>query len=186
MKTLQSKSQIALKNILFAYDFEASASRAFPFAVALATRYGAVLYAAHVIPQEVYAVASPESLESELKQARDYATYALNQIADPLRDRGLRCGVLVGEGNVSEVIEEFAHTYAADLLCVGTSSRAGLGKVLMGSVAEEIIRESPCPVLTVGPHVMALASAGVHRIVCATDFSPASAASRRIRRLTGE
>ena len=46
--------------------------------------------------------------------------------------------------------------------------------MLLGSVAEEIIREAPCPVLTVGPHAMTLASAGIHSIVCASDFSPAS------------
>jgi nucleotide-binding universal stress UspA family protein len=175
MKALELERQIALKNILFATDFEAPASRASPFAVALANRYGAKLYAAHVIPREAYALASAESVERILLEARDFAAYALNQIADPLRRRGRRCGVLVGEGNVSEVIKEFMHTYAADLLCVGTSSRAGFGKVLLGSVAEELIRESRCPVLTVGPHVSTLASAGVHSIVFATDFSPASA-----------
>ena len=175
MKALELERQIALKNILFATDLEVPSIRALPFAVAMANRYGAKLYAAHVIPQEAYALAYSESVERILKEARDYATYALSQIVGPLRHHGLRCGVLVGEGNVSEVIEEFMHTYAADLLCVGTSSRAGLGKVLLGSVAEELIRESPCPVLAVGPHVTTLASAGVHSIVCATDFSPASA-----------
>jgi nucleotide-binding universal stress UspA family protein len=174
VKTLELERQIALKNILFATDFEAPSSRALPFAVAMANRCGAKLYAVHVIPQEAYALASSESVDRILKETRDYAVYALNQIAGPLRHHGARCGVLVGEGNVSEVIEEFIHTYAADLLCVGTSSRAGLGKVLLGSVAEELIRESPCPVLTVGPHVMTLASAGIHNIVCPTDFSPAS------------
>jgi len=175
MKTLKLERQIALKNILFATDFEAPSSRALPFAVAMANRFGAKLYAVHVISQEAYALASSESVDRILKETRDYAVYALNQIAGPLRHHGVRCGVLVGEGDVSEVIEEFIHTYSADLLCVGTSSRAGLGKVLLGSVAEELIRESACPVLTVGPQVVTLASAGVHSIVCATDFSPASA-----------
>jgi nucleotide-binding universal stress UspA family protein len=50
MKALEVKCQIALKNILFATDFDVSANRALPFAVALADRYGAKLYAAHVIP----------------------------------------------------------------------------------------------------------------------------------------
>jgi nucleotide-binding universal stress UspA family protein len=175
MKALELERLVAIKNILFATDFEAPASRALPFAVALANRHRAKLYAVHVIPQEAYALASSDSVDRILKETRDYAVYALNQIASPLRQHGLRCGVLVGEGNVPEVIEGFMHTYAADLLCVGTSSRAGLGKVLLGSVAEELIRESPCPVLTVGPGVTTLASAGIHHIVCATDFSPASA-----------
>ena len=171
MKALEVKQQIALKNILFATDFDVSANRALPFAVALADRHGAKLYAAHVIPQEAYAFARPQSIEPILKEARDYASYALNQLVDPLRHRGQRCEALLGDGDVAKVLTAFAQSHAVDLVVVGTSSRAGLGKVLVGSIAEEVIRDAPCPVLTVGPHVMAAASAEVHSIVCATDFS---------------
>ena len=66
---------------------------------------------------------------------------------------------------------EFVRNHGVDLVVVGTSSRGGLGKVLLGSTAEEIIRVAPCPVLTVGPHVTAEASVGIRSIVCATDFS---------------
>ena len=174
MKTLEVKPQIALKNILFATDFEAPASRALPFAVALATRYGAKLYAAYVIPLAAYAYASPYSLERILKEVQDYSSYTLNQIVEPLRHHGQRCEALLGHGDVADVLMKFVRDHAAELLVVGTSSHAGLGKVLLGSTAEEIIREAPCPVLTVGPHVTTLASAGVHSIVYATDFSPDS------------
>jgi nucleotide-binding universal stress UspA family protein len=174
MKALEVKPQIALKNILFATDFEVSASRALPFAVALANRYGAKLYAAHVIPLEAYALASPELIDRVLKEAGDFAGYSLNQIIGSLRCRGLRCEVLLGEGNVADVLEEWVQTYSADLVVVGTISRAGWGKVVLGSVAEEVIREATCPVLTVGPQVTTLASAGVHSIIWATDFSSAS------------
>jgi nucleotide-binding universal stress UspA family protein len=172
MKALEAERQIALKNVLFATDLDVSARRALPFAIALADRYGAKLYAAHVIPQEAYAFARPESVERILKEAQDYASYSLNQLIDPLKHRGQRCEALLGNGDIAEVLREFAQKCAADIVVVGTSSRTGLGKVLLGSVAEEIIREAPCPVLTVGPRVMAEASAGVQSIVCATDFSP--------------
>lgn len=176
MKTLvASERQIALKNILFATDFEVSARRALPFAVALSKRYEAKLYAVHVIPPEAYALASPESAHRVLAEAGDFAGYSLNQILGPLRRHGLRCDALLGEGNVAEGIEKFVRERAADLLVLGTSSRMGLGKAFLGSIAEELIRESPCPVLAVGPHVVTLASDGVHSIVCATDFSDASA-----------
>jgi nucleotide-binding universal stress UspA family protein len=82
--------------------------------------------------------------------------------------------VLLGEGNVADVLEEWVQTYSADLVVVGTISRAGWGKVVLGSVAEQVIREATCPVLTVGPQVTTLASDGVHSIICATDFSSAS------------
>jgi nucleotide-binding universal stress UspA family protein len=174
MKGLELKPQITLKNVLFATDFEVSASRALPFAVALADRYEAKLYAAHVIPPEAYTFASPGSIDRVLKEAGDFAGYTLNQIVGSLRCRGLLCDALLGEGNVAEVLEGWVQTYSADLVVVGTISRAGWSKVVLGSVAEEVIREAPCPVLTVEPHVTTLASAGVHNIVCATDFSSAS------------
>jgi len=170
-----SERQIALKNILFATDFETSATRSLPFAVALAKRYGAKLYALHVIPSEALALASPQSVDQVLAEAGDFAGYSLNQLLSPLRVHGLSCDALLGEGSVAEVIEEFVKQRAADLLVVGTSSREGLGKMFLGSVAEELIRDSPCPVLTVGRHVTTLASSGVQCIICATDFSPVSA-----------
>lgn len=77
MKVLETKPRIGLKNILFATDFEVLANRALPFAVALADRYGAKLYAAHVIPQEAYAMARPESMEQILKEAQDYAGWVM-------------------------------------------------------------------------------------------------------------
>lgn len=176
MKTLITSSpQIALKNILFATDFEVSASRALPFAVALAKRYGAKLYAVHVIPPEAYALASPQSVDQVLAEAGDFAAYSLNQVISPLRAHGLSCAPLLGEGNVAEVIKEIAKERAADMVVVGTSSRMGFGKMFLGSVAEELIRELRCPVLAVGPHVTTLASDGVNNILCPVDFSGASA-----------
>ena len=171
MKALEVKQQIALRNILFATDFEASASRALPFAVALADRYGAKFYAAHVIPPGAYALARPESIALTLEELQAHASRTLNQIIDPLRQHGQCCGTLLGCGDIIAVLVEFVRNHGVDLVVVGTSSRGGLGKVLLGSTAEEIIRVAPCPVLTVGPHVTAEASVGIRSIVCATDFS---------------
>ena len=171
MKALEVKQQIALRNILFATDFEASASRALPFAVALADRYGAKFYAAHVIPPGAYALARPESIALTLEELQAHASRVLNQIIDPLRQHGQCCGTLLGCGDIIAVLVEFVRNHGVDLVVVGTSSRGGLGKVLLGSTAEEIIRVAPCPVLTVGPHVTAEASVGIRSIVCATDFS---------------
>jgi|ERR1035438_6400818 nucleotide-binding universal stress UspA family protein len=92
MKALEVKQQIALKNILFATDFEASASRALSFAVALAERYGAKFYAAHVIPSGAYALARPESIELTLEELQAHASCALNQIIDPLRQHSQVAG----------------------------------------------------------------------------------------------
>ena len=175
MKLAETQAKITLKNILFATDFEVLASRALQFAVALAHRYNAKLYAAHVIPQTAYAYAHPESMDRILKEANDYAAYELDQIIGPLKHRGCSCEALLADGDPAEEITALAESHEADLIVVGTGSRGGLGKLLLGSVAEEIIREAPCPVLTIGPHVRTDPYASFQSIVCAADFSPGSA-----------
>jgi len=172
---VEPQAKIALKNILFATDFEVLASRALQFAVALASRYHAKLYAAHVVPQTAYAYAHPESVDRILKEANDYARYELDQIIGPLKHRGCSCEALLADGDPAEEIITLAESHEADLIVVGTGRRGGLGKLLLGSVAEEIIRVAPCPVLTIGPHVRTVPWANFQSIVCAADFSPGSA-----------
>ena len=100
MEALQV-TQIAIKNILLATDFEAPANRALPFAVVMATRYGAKLYVSHVIPREAYACASAEAVDRVLKEAADFAAYTLSHIVGPLQQQGLRCDAVLGEGNIT-------------------------------------------------------------------------------------
>lgn len=174
METTERTQKIALKNLLFATDFEASSKRALPFALMIAEHYGAKLCAAHVIPPSVYSFSRYEPMENILRETRDYANYALNQVVEPLRRRTQPCDTVLAEGNIAEELEAIAGEYSIDLIVVGTSSRSGLGKVFLGSVAEELIRASKCPVLTVGPHTSTNALVAVHSVVCAIDFSPVS------------
>ena len=74
------------------------------------------------------------------------------------------------------MIEAVAQQKEADLIVVGTNGRRGIGKFILGSVAEEILRRAKCPVLTVGPHSASEApgETKLRRIVYATDFGDAS------------
>ncbi len=174
MTALETEVKITLKNILFATDFEAQSGRALRFALALSGRYDAKLYVVHVVPRVAYAYVHPESMERVLKEAYAYAKYEVDQIIMPLEHQGRSCEPLLADGNPGEVITALAREHAADLIVVGTSSRAGLRKLFLGSVAEEIIREAPCPVLTIGPRVASAPFAGIQSIICSVDFSPAS------------
>jgi nucleotide-binding universal stress UspA family protein len=70
------------------------------------------------------------------------------------------------------VLAQTVDEHGIDLLVIGTHGRSGLGKVMRGSTAEEILRHAPCPVLTVGPGVMHEgAPDSVLRIVFATDLT---------------
>jgi nucleotide-binding universal stress UspA family protein len=82
----------------------------------------------------------------------------------------------VEEGAVNKVVAEMIRTKAIDLIVLATQGRSGLGKFLLGSVAEEVFRSATCPVLTVGPHVRrGTGNVSPRHILFATDFGPESA-----------
>jgi nucleotide-binding universal stress UspA family protein len=81
--------------------------------------------------------------------------------------------VVISEGNLWEVLSNVIQQKEIELVVVGTRGRTGFGKTLLGSVAEQILRQSPCPVLTVGPHVNPWSDEYVkmREIVYATDLA---------------
>jgi nucleotide-binding universal stress UspA family protein len=93
--------------------------------------------------------------------------------------RGVENEVEVTEGSIWDVISRNIEEKEVDLLVTGTHGREGLGKMVMGSHAENILRHSPVPVLVVGPYVRSEpeTTARMKRILFATDFSEASLAA---------
>jgi len=171
MKAVQARSRIALKNILFATDFSSAANAAAPFAMQLAKNYGAKVYGLHVSLFDDYTSAAPEAwammAEAREKQAQESARHLNEQLA------GIEHEVLLSEGNIWEVVSEVIKQKEIDLIVLGTRGRTGLGKALLGSVAEQILRQASCPVLTVGPHVTLQPekAAKMREILYATDLA---------------
>ena len=171
VQAVQTKTRIALKNILFATDFSTAADAAVPFAIQIAKRYGAKVYGVHVNRYSDYTGAAPnawaamaEALEAENKED---ARHLHEQL------QGIEHEAVIGEGNTWEVVSNLIKEKQIDLVVVGTRGRTGIGKVLLGSVAEQILRQAPCPVLTVGPHVALEpeSAAKMHEILYATDLA---------------
>jgi nucleotide-binding universal stress UspA family protein len=92
---------------------------------------------------------------------------------------GVTPQILEGEGGIQRAVSATTIAHDIDLMVVGTRGRTGLGKALLGSTAEELLRHATCPVLTVGPSVRSEngASRKVKRIVYASDFGVASVAA---------
>lgn len=170
MQMTAACNSIQLKNILLATDFSMAATAALPFAAELARHFGANLFAVHAKPPENYAL--PASELWPVAQAR--LDREIADFAKTLRDRfpSIKSEVLVSEGSVWQVVHTFADEKHADLIVVGTNGRRGIGKFVLGSVAEEIIRKATCPVLTVGPQSPVGVARGdkFRRILYATDF----------------
>jgi nucleotide-binding universal stress UspA family protein len=177
MKTLEPAVHIALKNVLFATDFSAPSNAALPYALAVAHQYGAKLHAAHVLSPEAYLLAAPESWPFLQQLEEQQQQLAAERLEAQLRE--VPHQVLSSVGDISDVLFRLVREQEIDLLVLGTHGRSGLKKLFMGSVAEKIFRQSPCPVLTVGPHIRHGAHGLVdfNTILFATDFSEESAAA---------
>src|SRR6266702_2083509 len=153
MQAVQARTRITLKNILFATDFSQAADAAAPIAIQIARRYGAKVYGVHVNRFDDYTVAAPNAWAAMAEAAEKETKEDAGRLNEQLQ--GIEHEVVIGEGNLWEVLSNLISEKEIDLVVVGTRGRTGFGKTLLGSVAEQILRQSPCPVLT--PYAISLA-----------------------------
>jgi nucleotide-binding universal stress UspA family protein len=171
MATITTPPRIKLRNILFATDFSSSEHIGLPHAIDLARRYGGVLYTVHVLPHMPFVEAAqpdPEQISALAKQKMD-------DLASSAPFKDVEHKEMIVQGEVAEVLLDLALDHAIDLIVIGTGGRKGLGKLLLGSVAEEIFRNAQCPVLIAGPHATRWGIEGnLQHILFATDLGPES------------
>jgi nucleotide-binding universal stress UspA family protein len=174
MKATTAKTATGFLNIIFATDFSDAADRAIPFVKEIAEHYEAKLVALHVHPPVVNPMTPPETwaADTAAAEARDQMRRErlLNTFA------GIPTEVLMEEGGIHTALQEAIEKYHTDLVVIGTRGRTGIGKLLLGSTAEEILRTATCPVLTIGPHADPTHELGgkIREILYATDFASAS------------
>jgi nucleotide-binding universal stress UspA family protein len=176
---LRVPAQIAFKNILFPTDFSATTELALPYVVEIARRSGGAIHAVHVIQPDIYPLVPPSEWPKIAQEEKELREKEKNKLEIELR--GLSHEFLFLAGDVWQNVESIIEEKNIDLLVLGTHGRTGIGKILVGSVAEKIFRQAACPVLTVGPAVSSKrrhpGEAELNRIVYATDFSPESLAA---------
>jgi nucleotide-binding universal stress UspA family protein len=136
---------LAVKTILHPTDFSPGSDLAFRLACALARDYGARLVVLHVASIPVFGYG--EGLISRDPVCYEPVWAELEKVrpADPAVDVDHR----LAEGVAGLEIVREAENARADLIVMGTHGRTGLGRLLMGSVAEEVVRKAPCPVVTI-------------------------------------
>lgn len=176
MKLMEPALSLSLKNILLATDLSATSEPALKYARALAQRHGSQLHAIHVSGEYSYQLLEPEPLAitfRDLPAAELRPTETLQQLF-----RGLPTQVPLNHGEIWEVIKEVIKRREIDLLVMGTHGRKGLDRMLYGSVAEDVLRNVECPVLTIGPDVKFddAKEFAINHILLATDFDKHSSA----------
>lgn len=146
---------ISIKRILVPTDFSDCALPAVRYAAELADKFAAELILLHVVPDAVLALPdavmpTPAPL-ADLSAMTDAGKTGLTNLikTEKLESRHPRPEVRIG--SPAQEIVAAAKDLHADLVCIGTHGRGGIARVLLGSVAEMVVRQAPCPVLTVRP-----------------------------------
>ncbi|MDR5672428.1 Nucleotide-binding protein, UspA family [Halalkaliarchaeum sp. AArc-CO] len=135
-----------IERILLPTDGSEAAENAIERAYELAEKFDAELHALYVI--EVEALPTFANLDSEpIREAhRRRAEELLAEIAENAPD-GVDVTTVIEEGHAEKYIVEYAEENDVDVITMGTHGREGLGRVLIGSVTERVVREAPCSVM---------------------------------------
>jgi len=145
---------IRLQKILLPTDFSNYSAAATKYACELATKFDAELHLLHTL--EVHLASAPSfgmglALPKYINESRAAAEKSLAGVLDPKWLTGRRVIQAVVEGFPKVEIIHYARKQNIDLIVLSTHGRTGLSHMIMGSVAENVVRTAPCPVLTVRP-----------------------------------
>jgi universal stress protein A len=146
---------VKVDKVLVPIDFSPSARAALEYATFVAGKFGAELLVAHVweppgyVGPDTLALLPVGSGQPGWEQTRNEVQREVDHFLAraPARPKGL--AVRVEAGEPSDTILQLAKEFGADLIVMGTHGRTGLSRLLIGSVAEAVLRRSTCPVLTI-------------------------------------
>lgn len=169
-------------HVLCPLDFSETSLRATTYAKAFAHWHGATLTLLHVVPTLDTAIEPAVGMDEAerilMATSRDAVLAELRRLPGPPVQND-RTSLVADSGVVHTTILRHAATLPADLLVMGTHGRSGFSRLFLGSVTERVVRNAPCPVLTVPPAPGTGTALPVvfKNILCGVDFSPASIAA---------
>ncbi len=158
-----------LKQILVPTDFSENARHAVSYATELAKRCSAKIHLLHtpVIPTYLLMDLSYSPGPEAVTRILNDSQAALDEQAKDLAAAGVEYFTVIREGTVHEVIRDYAREHDVDLVVVGTHGRAGVSKLMYGSVTERVIKTVHTPIIIIPPEGGTMPSS----IVIAYDFS---------------
>lgn len=167
---------LTLRTVLCPTDFSDVSARAETYAAALARHYDASLHLLHVDPpMPVMAPYGEIPVDARMfEEQREVAIADLAAAGERARQQGISVEVTMRGGQPAREILAVAASTGADLLVIGTHGRGGVEHLLLGSVAEKIMRKAACPVLVVPPGAHPEGGVRFTRILCPIDGSAVS------------
>jgi nucleotide-binding universal stress UspA family protein len=144
--------KVTLRRILVPTDFSAESAAALKYGIAFAEAFGGAIHLIHVI--DVIAGAEPLAFQIGARQSVETAIETrawddLNGLLPADERKRLRAELALEWGAPFVEIVRYVKEHAIELIVMGTHGRGGVEHLLMGSVAENVVRTAPCPVLTV-------------------------------------
>jgi nucleotide-binding universal stress UspA family protein len=137
-----------LKTIVVATDLQGQAEAALEYARKLAAYYGARIVLAHGLDPVEYAAVDTVP-GSVLSRMTEEARKVLDRLAGDLLREGIHSHSEVRQGTIVEMLVDIARQYKAGLILIGTKGLEGAGPVIVGAIAERLVRLAPCPVMAV-------------------------------------
>lgn len=141
----EMKAMLPIHTILYPTDFSDRARCAFDMACSLARDYQARLIVLHVYPEPMTHGEALARQQDDGYHQQLWDTLHAYQPSDP----SIETEFWLEEGEAAHVIVDVARERKCDLIILGTHGRSGLRRLLMGSVAEQVLRAAHCPVLTI-------------------------------------
>jgi nucleotide-binding universal stress UspA family protein len=149
----QQQLMTEMKKILFPIDLTENSSKILPYVLLVSEKYNSMIYLLHVLEDvrlfyrvHVHGEAPPASLNIFQKEALEIAEKAMDRVCDEQLKSCPNFQRRIASGDPTTETEDI------DLVIMGTHGRKGLEHIVFGSVAENVVKKSPVPVMSVNPH----------------------------------
>lgn len=149
MACLEKKVVSGFKKILVGTDFSDYSARALSYAEMLSVKFEAEILLLHVIESFPYSVTDSMTVVGHDQALVATANALMDNLKKELDDRKMPSTCFVAHGRAYREIVKKAADEAVDLIVIGTHGRTGMEHLLLGSVAEKVVRLASCPVLTI-------------------------------------
>ena len=148
-----------INNILFPIDLTENSSKILPYVLSVSEKYDSTIYLLHVVPdlqkwaKEYISHTSPyASLDVFKKEAQEGAEKAMDRVCEEQLQSCPNFQRRTVSGDPATEILKAIETEDIDMVIMGTHGRKGLEHIILGSVAENVVKKSPVPVLTINPY----------------------------------
>ena len=182
MPVIGEHRALDVDHLLLAMDFSVYSEVAATYAAGIAKRFSSQVTLLHVVDLSLSQRYDGAILGISADEIRSQSSDNVDRALGDLAFAGIRASAHTVESHdIAASILSFSHQVKTDIIVMGTHGKQGLERVLLGSVAEAVIRHAACPVLTVGPRVTKLRGPlSFSSIIFATDLTPGVAGQAAI------